>query len=138
LVHLGWADLTGNWPNLPAGVSSPLRRYSGDFVTAAGFDGVAGVNVTISATASGYTPNSNPTGIDVSCTGTQLEIQTRTFLTGENVTCQADTSITFGPSVEQQTASTVHLISGTGISFNGPLSIATGAILTTNPAGSQP
>ena len=131
-VHLAWADITNSWPNQGA---SPTLLFTAEFIVPTAVVGTSLINLSASSTAAGYTFAGTPASIAVDCSGSDIAIQSRTFQTGENVSCTASGTLSLGPHVEQQVGSTLHVTANAGISINGPLNVKTGAIFTATQGG---
>ncbi len=131
-IHLAWADIDNSWPNLG---NTPMSLFSAEFSGASGATGNTPLNISMSSTAAGYSFVGNSSTMSVDCTGSHIEISVRTFVTGEDITCNSSGDIIFGPYVEQQDSSAVHLTASTGISISGPLSIKNGASFNANQGG---
>lgn len=130
-VQVAWSDPDHSWPNLP----SPTLLFNADFVGGGGYFGDAVINLSASSTAALYRAEFvTPDPIAVSCSGTHLEILSRTFVAGEDVTCTASADIQYGSNSLQQGGSTLTLIAGTTVALSAPLSIGSGAVLRINPA----
>ena len=126
-IHLAWADITSNWPNLGA---SPSTLFVAEYLTPAAVVGSSPLNLSVSSTATGYSLADTPATVAVDCTGSFIEIQSRTFRSGENISCISTGNLTLGPDVEQQASSNLQVTANTGITINGPLHIKAGATFT--------
>lgn len=123
-IHLAWADIDENWPNLGP---TPVDLFTAEFIASWPTTSTT-MNVSSSATATGYAFSGTSTGIAVGCTGSHINLNYHTILTGETLTCVSTGDIVFGPGIEQQMNSTVELTATTGIAISAPLRIVAGAV----------
>lgn len=131
-VHLAWADIAGNWPNQG---TAPASLFTAEFLTPAAVVGSSPLNLSVSSTAAGYTLAGTPATVAVDCSGSFIEIQSRTFRSGENISCISTGNLILGPHVEQQDSSSLQVTANSGIAINGPLSIKAGATFTATHGG---
>ncbi len=134
-VHLAWSDIDANWPNLG---SAPVSLFTGEFITEVGVVGDTTLNVSVSSTAAGYTPQVGTTTVAGDCVGPHIEITAWTLVSGKTLTCTSTGDMVVGTQVIQETSSSLLLYAATGIRFEGPISIATGATFAANHGAPQP